>query len=167
MTEITTVGVDLSKEVIAACAADSRVRTGYFKKLGFAGFAQWAANLPPCVIGMEASSSTHHWARFLAQHGHTPRRMAGEHVKPFRRSQGAKKDRNVAQAVAVAVRQPQMRERKGLQLAQVARGFALDVLLAHSCKRQGVVLVTATDRDMIRIRRAIAFDCVATYPVPA
>jgi transposase len=109
MTEITTVGVDLSKEVIVLCATDAKGRTVYFKQLGFAGFGQWAANLPPCVIGMEACSSAHHWARFLARHGHTARLMAAEHVKPFRMSQGAKNDRNDAQAVAVAVRQPQMR----------------------------------------------------------
>jgi transposase len=109
MTEITTVGVDLSKEVIVVCAADAKGRTVYFKQLGFAGFGQWAANLPPCVIGMEACSSAHHWARFLTRQGHSPRLMAAEHVKPFRMSQGAKNDRNDAQAVAVAVRQPQMR----------------------------------------------------------
>lgn len=109
MTEITTVGVDLSKEVIVVCATDARGRTAYFKQLSFAGFAQWAVNLPPCVIGMEACSTAHHWARFLTQHGHTPRLMAAEHVKPFRMSQGAKNDRNDAQAIVVAVRQPQMR----------------------------------------------------------
>jgi len=109
MAEVTTVGVDLSKQVIVVCAADARGRTVYFKQLSFAGFAQWAVNLPPCVIGMEACSSAHHWARFLARHGHTPRLMAAEHVRPFRMSRGAKNDRNDAQAIAVAVVQPQMR----------------------------------------------------------
>jgi predicted nucleic acid-binding protein len=60
-----------------------------------------------------------------------------------------------------------LREREGLQLAQVARGFAFDVLLAHSCKEHGVVLVTANERDMIRIRRVFAFDYVAPFPAPA
>ena len=109
MSQITTVGVDLSKEVIVVCAADARGRTLYFKQLSFAGFLQWAANLPPCVIGMEACSSAHHWARALAFHGHTPRLMAAEHVVPFRMSRGAKNDRNDAQAIAVAAVQPNMR----------------------------------------------------------
>ena len=109
MTQITTVGVDLSKQVIVVCAADSRGRTVFFKQLSFAGFAQWAANLPPCVIGMEACSSAHYWARFLGQHGHTARLMAAEHVEPFRMSRGAKNDRNDARAIAVAVVQPDMR----------------------------------------------------------
>ena len=94
MNEITTVGVDLAKEVIVVCAADAAGRAIYFKQLSFSGFAEWAANLPPCLIGMEACSSAHHWARFLARQGHTPRLMAAEHVKPFRMSQGAKNDRN-------------------------------------------------------------------------
>ncbi len=109
MSQITTVGVDLSKQVIVVCAADARGRTVFFKKLSFAGFAQWAVNLPPCVIGMEACSSAHYWARFLGQHGHTPRLMAAEHVAPFRMSRGAKNDRNDARAIAVAVVQPDMR----------------------------------------------------------
>jgi transposase len=109
MAEVTTVGVDLSKEVIQVCAADARGRTLYFKQLSLAGFSQWAVNLPPCVIGMEACSSAHHWARFLTLHGHTPRLMAAEHVAPFRMSRGAKNDRNDAQAIAMAVVHPQMR----------------------------------------------------------
>ena len=52
--EITTVGVDLAKEVIVVCAADAAGRAIYFKQLSFSGFAEWAANLPPCQFGLEA-----------------------------------------------------------------------------------------------------------------
>ena len=69
MNEITTVGVDLAKNVIVVCAADASGRTMFFKQLGFRGFAQWAANLPPCVIAMEACSSAHFWARTLPPSG--------------------------------------------------------------------------------------------------
>jgi hypothetical protein len=44
MSQITTVGVDLSKQVIVVCAADARGCTMFFKQLSFSGFAQWAAN---------------------------------------------------------------------------------------------------------------------------
>jgi predicted nucleic acid-binding protein len=60
-----------------------------------------------------------------------------------------------------------LHEREGLQLAQVSRAFAFDILLAYSCKEHGVALVTANQRDMVRIRRVFAFDYVAPYPVPA
>lgn len=109
MNEITTVGVDLAKEVIMVCAGDAQGHPIYFKRFSFSGFGEWAAKLPPCVFGLEACSSAHHWARFLAAHGHTPKLIAAELVTPFRMSRGAKNDRNDAQAILCAVRQPQMR----------------------------------------------------------
>ena len=57
-----------------------------------------------------------------------------------------------------------LREREGRQLSQVRRSFALDVLLAYSCREQGVVLVTGNTRDMVRIRRVFTFAHVAPYP---
>ena len=109
MNQITTVGVDLAKEVIVVCAGDAQGRTVYFKQFSFAGFAEWSVKLAPCAFGMEACSSAHHWARFLGAHGHTAKLMAAEFVAPFRKSQGAKNDRNDAQAILTAVRQPDMR----------------------------------------------------------
>jgi transposase len=54
MTEITTVGVDLAKNVIVVCAAGVAGRATAFKQFSFRGFGEWAANLPPCTVGMEA-----------------------------------------------------------------------------------------------------------------
>src|SRR5262245_36613547 len=62
MNQITTVAVDLAKDLIVACAADAAGRTQFYKRFGFHGFAAWAANLPPCTIAMEACSSAHYWA---------------------------------------------------------------------------------------------------------
>ncbi len=109
MNEITTVGVDLAKEVIVVCTADSAGRVLYFKQFSFRGFAAWAANVAPCSFGMEACSSAHYWARSLTAHGHHVRLMAAEFVKPFRKSQAAKNDRNDAQAIRIAMCQPEMR----------------------------------------------------------
>jgi len=72
-------------------------------------FATWAVRLPACEFGMEACGAAHHWARWLGSHGHTPRLMAAEFVQPFRKSRAAKNDRNDAEAVLTAVRQPNMR----------------------------------------------------------
>ncbi len=109
MTEITTVGVDLAKNVIVVCAADGAGRTTVFRQFSFRGFGEWAANLPPCTLGMEACSSAHYWARRLSEYGHTVRLIAGELVKPFRKSKAAKNDRNDAEAILTALRQPNMR----------------------------------------------------------
>jgi predicted nucleic acid-binding protein len=57
-----------------------------------------------------------------------------------------------------------LRLREGLQLAQVPRAFALDILLAYSCRERGMVLVTRNARDMARIRRVFAFEYGAPYP---
>ena len=109
MNQVATVGVDLAKAVIVICAADRVGRVLFFKQFSFNAFAQWAATIPSCTFGMEACSSAHHWGRQLAAHGHTVRLIAAEFVKPFRKSQGAKNDRNDAQAILTAVRQPDMR----------------------------------------------------------
>jgi len=109
MNEITTVGVDLAKEVIAVCAADRSGKTVFTRVFRRDAFAAWAVQLPPCLFGLEACGAAHHWARWLASHGHTPRLMAAEFVQPFRKSRAAKNDRNDAEAVLTAVRQPNMR----------------------------------------------------------
>jgi predicted nucleic acid-binding protein len=57
-----------------------------------------------------------------------------------------------------------LREREGMQLAQVPRSFVFDILLAYSCRERGVILVTGNARDMARIRRVFAFDHVGPYP---
>ena len=109
MNEITTVGVDLAKEVIAVCAADRSGKTVFTRVFHRDAFAAWAVQLPPCGFGLEACGAAHHWARWLTSHGHTPQLMAAEFVKPFRKSRAAKNDRNDAEAVLTAVRQPNMR----------------------------------------------------------
>jgi transposase len=109
MNQITTVGVDLAKDLIVACAADAAGRTQFYKQFGFQGFAAWAANLPPCTIAMEACSSAHYWARTLSALGHNVKLLAPDLVKPFRKSHAAKNDRNDAQAVLITALQPDMR----------------------------------------------------------
>jgi len=108
MNEITTVGVDLAKEVIAVGAADRSGKTVFTRVFRRAAFAAWAVQLPPCVFGLEACGAAHHWARWLTSHGHTPRLMA------------AKNDRNDAEAVLTAVRQPNMRFVAGKSVEQQA-----------------------------------------------
>jgi transposase len=109
MNEITTVGVDLAKEVIAVCAAERSGKIVFTRVFRREAFAAWAVRLPPSVFGLEACGAAHHWARWLTSHGHAPQLMAAELVKPFRKSRAAKNDRNDAEAVLTAVRQPNMR----------------------------------------------------------
>ena len=55
-------------------------------------------------------------------------------------------------------------EREGLVLAQVPRGFVLDILIAHSCRELGAVLVSSNTRDLTRIARVFAFEFTTPYP---
>src|SRR6266704_2029117 len=75
--DITTVGVDLAKEVITVCAQDRAGRTVYTRNIRAREFAGWLAQLPAgCVVGMEACSGAHHWGRTMVALGLQPRTMA-------------------------------------------------------------------------------------------
>ncbi len=54
--------------------------------------------------------------------------------------------------------------REGLDLGQVPRSFVFDVLIAHTCREAGAVLVSANTRDLARIRKVFRFESVAPYP---
>ncbi len=81
--KITTVGIDLAKNVFQVHAVDERGRAVLRKQLRRDQMAAFFANLPPCLIGMEACASAHHWARTLHKFGHTVRLMAPQFVKPY------------------------------------------------------------------------------------
>jgi transposase len=108
MQEVSTVGIDLAKDVFAVCVLDARGAVLERKVLRRAAFERWAESLPgPCVVAMEACGSAHHWGRFFAARGHTARLIAAEFVVPFRK--GGKNDGSDAEAIAIAARQPTMR----------------------------------------------------------
>jgi transposase len=107
MDKVTTVGLDLAKQVISVHAVDVHGMVVMRKVLRRGALLAWSAALPPCVMAMEACGGAHHWARELTRQGHTVRIMAAEFVKPFRKS--GKNDANDAEAICTAVRQPNMR----------------------------------------------------------
>jgi predicted nucleic acid-binding protein len=59
-----------------------------------------------------------------------------------------------------------LQEREGLRLAQVPRSFVFDILLAHSCREAGAILVSRNTRDLGRIATVFAFEHVTPYPAP-
>ena len=61
--KITTIGIDLAKNVFQVHGADARGKAVVKKALKRAQMVPYFANLPPCLIGMEACGSAHHWAR--------------------------------------------------------------------------------------------------------
>ena len=105
--KITTVGIDLAKSVFTVHAVDEHGKTVLRKTVRRAKLLELLAQLPACVVGMEAGSGAQHWARELRKLGHEPRIMAAEFVEPYR--QGGKNDANDAAAICEAVGRPKMR----------------------------------------------------------
>ena len=102
MDKITTVGIDLAKRVFALHGVDGTGRVVLKKTVRREQLIGLVASLPPCLIGMEACSGSHAWARQFEQFGHTVRLMAPVFVAPYRKS--GKNDGNDAEAICEAVR---------------------------------------------------------------
>ena len=109
MDKITSVGLDLAKQIIQVHAVDGAGRVVLRKAVRRERLLALLAQFPCSMVGMEACSGAHHWARELSKLGHEPRIMAAEFVRPFRKSLAAKNDANDAEAVCTAMRQPNMR----------------------------------------------------------
>lgn len=91
------------------------------------------------------------------------KKLERELLDPFvRRGRVLSPSRSAWDALGLAL--AALREEEGLQLAQVPRTFAFDILIAYSCREAGVTLVTRNGRDMDRIRRVFAFEYVSPYP---
>jgi transposase len=104
---IATVGLDIAKQIFQVHGADADGRVVLRRKLRRNQVASFFANLPPCVVGLEACCGSHYWARVLNRCGHSARLIAPQFVKPYVKSN--KNDANDAEAICEAVSRPQMR----------------------------------------------------------
>jgi transposase len=110
MNEIIRIGIDLAKNTFSLCGVNAREQVVLERTLKRGELLGYLANLPPCVVAMEAGSGAHHWARELVALGHEPKIMAPKFVAPYRRQGNAgKNDRNDARAICEAAGRPAMR----------------------------------------------------------
>ncbi len=129
MSKITTVGIDLAKNVFSVHGVDKVGAVMLRKTLTRCQLTAAVAQWPACVIGIEACSGAHEWARRFAALGHTVRIMAPRFVAPYRKS--GKNDGNDAEAICEAVQRPNMRfvpvksaeQQALLSLHRVRHGF--------------------------------------------
>src|SRR5665213_2987544 len=105
--KITTAGMDLAKNVIQVHGVGARGNAVFKKPLKRSQVLPFFANVPPCLIGMEACGSAHHWARKLEKLGHTVKLIAPQFVKPYVKTN--KNDAADAEAICEAVGRPNMR----------------------------------------------------------
>src|SRR5471032_3399868 len=124
-----TIGADLAKSVIQIHGVDSHGNMVQRKQLKRNQVMEFFTKLEPCLIGMEACGSAHHWARKLQQLGHTVKLMAPQFVKPYVKTN--KNDMADAEAICEAVARPNMRfvplknieQQAALSLHRVRQGF--------------------------------------------
>ena len=139
--KITTVGIDLAKNVFQLHAVDERGKAVLRKQLRREQITPFFANLAPCLIGMEACASAHHWGRVLQRLGHTVRLMAPQFVKPYVKTN--KNDVADAEAICEAVSRPNMRFVPIKSVEQQA------ILSVHRV-RQGFVKARTAQANQIR-----------------
>lgn len=139
--KLTTVGIDLAKNVFQVHGIDQHGKVLLRKQLRRDQMATFFVNLSPCLIGMEACGSAHHWARKLQSMGHTVRLMAPQFVKPYVKTN--KNDAADAEAICEAVDRPNMRFVPIKNIEQQA------VLALHRV-RQGFVKARTAQANQIR-----------------
>lgn len=139
--KITTIGIDLAKEVFQIHGADSHGKAVLRKQLRRNEMIKFFANIEPCLIGMEACGSAHHWARKIGQYGHTVKLMAPQFVKPYVKTN--KNDMADAEAICEAVSRPNMRFVPTKNVEQQA------ILSVHRA-RQGFVKSRTAQANQIR-----------------
>lgn len=135
MKEVTTIGLDLAKQVFHVVCCDRHGKVVGRRMLRRAQVLEYFANLTPCRVGMEACGGAHYWARKLEALGHEVKLLPARFVKAFVR--GNKNDYNDALAIAEAATRPEVR---GVAVKTVAQQ---DVQALHRLRAQCVATRTA------------------------
>ncbi|MBB4383572.1 transposase [Bradyrhizobium sp. SBR1B] len=105
--EVSTIGLDLAKNVFQAHGADAAGATVFRKQLRRNKVLEFFAKQPTCLVAMEACAGAHYWAREIGKLGHTVCLIPPAYVKPFVKRQ--KNDAADAEAICEAVQRPTMR----------------------------------------------------------
>lgn len=134
--KVTTVGLDLAKNVFQVHGVDAQGRKLFNRQLRVAQAAEFFVRLEPCVVAMEACASAHHWVRRLRAMGHEVHLIAPQYVKSYVKTN--KNDAADAEAICVAARQPSMRFVSSKSVEQQAV-MALHALREGAKKARGAL----------------------------
>ena len=131
---VATIGIDISKNTFHLIGLDQAGNIVLQLKTSRAQLERRLANIPRCLIGMEACSGTHHIGRQLEALGHDVRLMPAQYVKPFLK--GHKNDYRDAEAIAEAVQRPTM------SFVRIKTPEQMDLLALHRVRSRLVSLRT-------------------------
>ncbi len=145
--KITTIGLDIAKRVFQVHGADASGKGQLRRKLQRTDVLTFFASLPPCLVGIEACSTAHHWAREIRALGHEVRLMPASYVKPYVKR--GKTDAADAEAICEAVTRPTMR------FVPIKSAEQQAVLMLHRTRdllvRQRTMLVNALRGHMAEL----------------
>lgn len=105
--QVTTIGIDLAKNIFQVHGIAENGDVVFNRAIRRAQLLAFFADLPACLVGMEACSSSHYWARQLSALGHDVRLIPANYVKPYVKR--GKSDAADAEAICEAVTRPTMR----------------------------------------------------------
>ncbi|MDA9421636.1 IS110 family transposase [Bradyrhizobium sp. CCBAU 53380] len=137
--EAATIGLDISKHVFHIHAVDDQGQVAGRQRLRRGEIVSFFSSLAPCLVGIEACATAHHWAREIRQFGHDVRLIPPAYVKPYLR-RGAKNDAADAAAICEAVSRPNMwfvpiksAENQGFLMLHRARGLLVRQRTMTAC----------------------------------
>ncbi|MDR1274844.1 MAG: IS110 family transposase [Candidatus Accumulibacter sp.] len=134
--KLTRIGLDLAKNVFQVHGVDQSGHVALRRRLSRNQMVGFFKKLTPCLIGMEACASAHHWGRVLQEIGHTVRLIAPQFVKPY--VKGQKNDANDAEGICEALSRPSMR------FVAIKRVEQQDIQSIHRIRSERVKQRTAT-----------------------
>jgi transposase len=139
MKEVSTIGLDLAKNVFQVHGVDGSGETVIRRQLRRGQVLPFFKRLPPCLVGMEACATSHYWAREIIALGHEVRMMPARYVKPYVKRN--KNDMADAEAICEAVTRPTMR------FVPIKTPAQQSVLMLHRTRelfvRQRIMLINA------------------------
>jgi transposase len=135
--QVTTIGTDLAKNVFQVHGIDEGGKVVVRRALRRKEVLSFFGKLDPCLVGMEACATAHHWAREIGRFGHQVRLMPPAYVKPYLKRN--KNDMADAEAICEAVRRPTMR-----------------FVAVKSAEQQSVLMLHRTRALLVRQRTMLA-----------
>ena len=177
MGEVSTIGLDIAKSIFQVHGVDHDGAAVIRKRVSRAKVLEFFAAVPPCLVGIEACPTAHHWSRKLQVLGHTVRLMPPSYVKAYLKR--SKNDANDAAAICEAVTRPSMRfvptkseqQQSGLMLHRTRdllmrqRTQVINALRAHMAE---LGVVSAQGREGLKeLLKIIASEEDARLPIDA